>query len=177
MILTFSQLTVYATDFSVIAKNPKIVQALQALERVNKREVLLILFGHNTTKKPIRVMFRELEVYGLTNCEAVTMRTKNGGLVILIHKKHETAPAETIASLIAHESQHHTMTGTKSEEIRAWIYEISTWNTFVRENREIASSDSELTKRLNYISNLYKFDGEKKIVNIIAKNPVYADLN
>ena len=177
MMLTAFNQFVLAKDYSAITKNPKIIQALDALDRINRDDVLAILNGHNTTNKPIRIMFRELEVYGLSNCEAVTMQTKDGGRVIFIAKKHETAPAEAIASLIAHESQHHPMAGTKVEEARAWVTEISTWNAFVRNNSSLASTQSSLTKRLNYISRLYNTQGESKIKSIIAQNPVYAGLN
>ncbi len=176
LLVVFNQ-TVSARDFSTITKNPKIAQALESLDRINREDVISILNGSNTSRKPIRIMFRELEVYGLANCEAVTMHTKDGGLVIFINKKHETAPAETIACLIAHESQHHPMSGTKAEEIKAWLTEISTWNTFVRNNNAIASTQSSLTKRLNYISRLYNTQGEQRIQGIIAQNPMYAGLN
>lgn len=176
LLSVFNQMS-FARDFSTIAKNPKILQALNALDRIHKDDVLSILNGHNTTGKPIRVMFRDLAVYGLSNCEAVTMKTQDGGRVIFINKKHETAPAETIACLIAHESQHHPMAGTKVEEIKAWLMEISTWNVFVRNNSSLASTQSDLTKRLNYISRLYNTQGEDKINGIISKNPVYAGLN
>ena len=176
VVLFFTQ-AVFAGDFSSITKNPKLTQSLEALEKVNKREVLSILNGNNKTGKPIRVMFRELEIYGLSKCEAVTMRTKDGGLVIFINKKHETAPVDAIACLIAHESQHHPMAGTAVEEVRAWIMEISTWNTFVRDNKAVAGVECPLTKRLNYISRLYNTQGQERIEGIISKNPMYKDLN
>lgn len=165
-------------DYSRISKNPKINQALERLSEIRRNDVIGILNGANETKQPIRVMFRELEIYGLGNCEAVTMKTQSGGVVIFINKKHQNAPDEAIACLIAHESQHHALTGTIAEEVRAWITEVSTWNMFVRQNRNLASLNSPLVKRLNYINNLYANGaGTQRIENLIARQPIYANLN
>ena len=124
-------------------------------------------------------MFRELEVYGLANCEAVTMKTQAGGLVIYINKKHQNAPKEALACLIAHESQHHTQTGTKAEEVRAWVMEVSTWNAFVRQNSQVAYSNSTLVKRLNYIDNVYtkQQGGVMGIEKVVSNIGMYKDLN
>ncbi len=167
-----------AGDFENIATNSKITDSLNCLRAINKGDVLAILNGSNQTGKPIRVMFRDLSVYGMSKCEAVTMKTKSGNLVIYINKKHEEAPSEAIACLIAHESQHHTQTNTKQEELRAWVKEVSTWNEFVRRDKTLAYSAAPLVKRLNYIDKLYVRDnGSGGIEKIIATNPAYRGLN
>jgi hypothetical protein len=177
MLFTIVQINAFSNDYSTISKNPKIVDSLQRLESIHKGDVLSILYGNNPTGQPIRVMFRELEVYGLGNCEAVTMRTKSGGVVIYINKKHQDAPSEAIACLIAHESQHSALTGTMQEEVRAWIQEVTTWNSFLRQNKDLAYMKSPLTKRLNYLGRLYNSEGQKQIEAVIAKQPIYAGLN
>ena len=169
----------FAGNYEIITSNEKISSSLQALESVNRNDVLAILRGNNATRKPIRVMFRELEVYGLANCEAVTMKTQAGGLVIYINKKHQNAPKEALACLIAHESQHHTQTGTKAEEVRAWVMEVSTWNAFVRQNSQVAYSNSNLVKRLNYIDNVYtkQQGGVMGIEKVVSNIGMYKGLN
>ena len=169
----------FASNYETITSNEKIASSLTALESVNRNDVLAILRGNNTTRKPIRVMFRELEVYGLANCEAVTMKTQAGGLVIYINKKHQNAPKEALACLIAHESQHHTQTGTKAEEVRAWVMEVSTWNAFVRQNSNVAYSNSTLVKRLNYIDNVYtkQQGGVMGIEKVVSNIGMYKGLN
>lgn len=169
----------FAGNYETITSNEKISSSLQALESVNRNDVLAILRGNNATRKPIRVMFRELEVYGLANCEAVTMKTQAGGLVIYINKKHQNAPKEALACLIAHESQHHTQTGTKAEEVRAWVMEVSTWNAFVRQNSQVAYSNSNLVKRLNYIDNVYtkQQGGVMGIEKVVSNIGMYKGLN
>lgn len=177
ILFTILQINAFSTDYSVVSKNPKIVDALQRLESIHKGDVLSILYGNNCTGRPIRVMFRELEMYGMGNCEAVTLRTKSGGVVIYINKKHQDAPSEAIACLIAHESQHAPLSGTMQEEVRAWIQEVTTWNAFLRQNQDLAYMKSPLTKRLNYLGRLYNADGQKQIEAVIAKQPIYAGLN
>ena len=166
-----------AAGYEKITSNPRITAALNALETVNRQDVIAILCGRNSTNKPIRVMFRNLSIYGCSNCEAFSAKTRGGDLVIYISEEYKDAPVETIACLIAHESQHHTFTNTHAEELRAWISETTTWNSFVRKNKAIAYIDHPLVKRENYISRLYlKQGGSDNIRKLIAKNPVYANL-
>ncbi len=174
----FTQSNAFASDFSTITKNEKVVSALNVLEKIGAHDVIAILKGQNTTNRPVRVIFRDLAVYGLSKCEAVTMRTQSGGVVIYINKKHIDAPSEAVACLIAHESQHTDLSGTKAEEIRAWVKETVTWNAVVRQNQDIVYSNSPLVKRENYINRLYVAgnNGPEKISNLIATNPVYANL-
>ncbi len=176
-VISFTFNITNAAGYEKITSNPKITAALGALETVNRNDVIAILSGRNSTGKPIRVMFRNLSIYGCTNCEAFTAKTRGGDLVIYINEEHKDAPTETIACLIAHESQHHTFTNTRAEELRAWISETTTWNAFVRKNRSVAYLNHPLVKRENYISKLYvKQNGVDNIKQLIAKNPVYANL-
>lgn len=167
----------YALDYSKISTNSKIVSALNVLESINRRDVIAILYGRNATKKPIRVMFRDLAIYGCGDCEALTIKTKNNGLVIYINSEHKGASAECIACLIAHESQHHTYTNSKAEELRAWISESQAWNEILKRNKNFQYSTEPLAKRENYIAKIRNKGGVLGIQKLIATNPVYAGLN
>ena len=167
----------FALDYSKISTNPKIVAALNSLEGINRRDVIAILYGRNATKKPIRVMFRDLAVYGCQDCEALTIRTKSNGLVIYISNEHRGSSTEGLACLIAHESQHHTYTNTKAEELRAWISESQAWNEFTKRNKTLLTSNDPLAKRENYIAKLRARSGVQGVQKLIANNPVYAGLN
>lgn len=169
----------FSDNFGLITKNPEISAALSALNSIGRHDVISILNGKNATGQPIRVMFRDLAIYGAQNCEAMTTKTQSGKVVIYININHKGAPSEAIACLIAHESQHHAMTNTRAEETRAWLKEVSTWNAFVRRNRTIAMSKHPLVKRENYIAKLNARDGGEggEIKKIIAQNPVYKGLN
>mgnify|MGYP005755818065 CR=1 FL=1 len=175
--ICFTFNTTIAGGYEKITSNAKISAAISALETVDRHDVIAILSGRNSTGKPIRVMFRNLAIYGCTQCEAFTAKTRGGDLVIYINEEHKDAPVETLACLIAHESQHHTFTNTRAEELRAWVSETTTWNAFVRKNRSVGYLNHPLVKRENYISKLYvKQNGVDNIRQLIAKNPVYANL-
>jgi len=170
---------IQANDFADNTANTRIAASLYLLKDLGQRDVIAILKGQNATGKPVRIMFRNLAIYGAGDCEAFTTKTKAGTLVIFINEEYKDAPLEGIACLIAHESQHHTMTNTKQEELRAWLKEVTTWNAFLRKDPLVAHSNHPLIKRENQIAKLYLKDNGRggAIAGIIAKNPVYAGLN
>ena len=174
-VLFFAQ-TANASDFTKITTNQKLTSALNALEKIGENEVISVLNGNNTTHNPIRIMFRDLSIYGYETSEALTLRTNSGNLVIFISTKHMTSPAEAIASLIAHESVHQAQTGTLEEEVQAWTVEARTWKKFNEYNATLSLENTKLTKRLNYIAELYSKDGSSSIHNIVANIPAYAGL-
>ncbi len=174
--LIFSVQDTFAVDYSRISTNQKIVAALNCLETINRKDVIAILYGRNATRKPIRVMFRDLAIYGYQDCEALTLKTKNNGLVIYISAEHRGARPEAIACLIAHESQHHTFTNTGAEELRAWISETQAWNELVKRNKALATLNEPLVKRENYIAKIRAKGGIGGVQKLIASNPVYSDL-
>lgn len=167
-----------AADYTANTKQPVLTEALNRLEAMNNRKVLNVLQGQNSTNQPIRIMFRDLVALGYGTCEAVTAKTADGRLIILISSNYKTAPVEAIACLIAHESVHHENSKTYDEEVRAWTTEVQTWVAFTNANPSLKSSDSKLVKRLNYLSKLYKNDGNQSttIASLIANNPAYSTL-
>ncbi len=168
----------FATDFTANTTNPTLTTALNKLESIGKDDVINVIQGQNSTGKPIKILFRNLAVYGQGTCEAVTGKTASGSLVIMINNIHEDAPVEAIACLIAHESVHHANTKTFAEELRAWTKETMTWIAFTQENPDLKISDSKLVKRENYLAKLYAQDGNQttSIEHIIATNSAYQNL-
>lgn len=168
----------FAGDFTANTKQPVLTAALNRLEAMNNTKVLNVIRGQNSTNQPIKIMFRNLEALGYGTCEAVTAKSADGKLVILISANYKTAPVEAIACLIAHESVHHENTKTYEEEVRAWTTEVQTWVAFTSQNPSLKVSDSKLVKRLNYLSKLYVKDGNQmtSIASLIANNPAYASL-
>ena len=167
-----------AADFSANTKQPVLTEALNRLEAMNNRKVLNVIQGQNSTDMPIKIMFRDLAALGYGTCEAVTAKSADGRLVILISSNYKTAPVEAVACLIAHESVHHENTKTYEEEVRAWTTEVQTWVAFTDVNPSLKASDSKLVKRLNYLSKLYVNDGNDNtsIAALIANQPAYANL-
>ena len=178
LILMLCSNVAFAADFTENTKQPVLTAALNKLEAMNNKKVLNVIQGQNSTNKPIKIMFRNLEVMGYGTCEAVTAKAADGSLVILISANYKTAPVEAIACLIAHESVHHEKTKTYEEEVKAWTTEVQTWLSFVNNNPSLKTADSKLVKRLNYLSKLYTKDGNQMttIEGLIANNPAYATL-
>lgn len=167
-----------AADFSANTKQPVLVSALNKLEAMNKTQVINVIKGNNSTGKPIKLMFRNMAAMGYGTCEAVTAKSADGRLVIIISADYKTAPVEAVACLIAHESVHHENTKTYEEEVRAWTTEVQTWNSFTSVNPSLKQNSSKLVKRLNYLAKLYAKDGNQNtsIANLIANQPAYASL-
>ena len=116
----------HTNDFAAITKNTEIAAALNALQGIGKTDVISILQGRNATGHPIRVMFRDLSIYGASDCEALTTKTQSGKVVIYINAENKGAPTEAITCLIDKEYQNHKMTNTNAEETGAWIKKVST---------------------------------------------------
>ena len=167
-----------ASDFTANTKQPVLTAALNKLETMNNTKVINVIKGQNSTRQPIKIMFRNLSALGYGTCEAVTAKSADGKLVILISANYKTAPVEAIACLIAHESVHHENTKTYEEEVKAWNTEVKTWLSFTNVNPSLKNSDSKLVKRLNYLSKLYTKDGNQMttIEGLIANNPAYSTL-
>ena len=167
-----------ASDFTANTKQPVLTDALNRLEAINNTKVINVIKGQNSTNQPIKIMFRDLAALGYGTCEAVTAKTADGRLVILISSNYKTAPVEAIACLIAHESVHHENTKTYEEEVRAWTMETKTWLAFTQQNPSLKAEQSKLVKRLNYLSKLYVNDGNDNtsIAALIANQPAYANL-
>ena len=168
---------IQANDFAENTANTRIAASLYMLNDLGQKDVIALLKGQNATGKPIRIMFRNLAIYGAGDCEAFTTKTKAGSLVIFINEEHKEAPLEAIACLIAHESQHHTFTNSKTEELRAWISETQAWNELTKRNKSLLTSNEPLAKRENYIAKLRSNNGVQGIKKLIATNPIYAGLN
>ena len=177
IIMSISNVAV-AADFTANTKQPVLTAALNKLEAMNNTKVINVIKGQNSTNRPIKIMFRNLSALGYGTCEAVTAKSADGRLVILISANYKTAPVEAIACLIAHESVHHENTKTYEEEVRAWNTEVKTWLSFTNVNPSLKNSDSKLVKRLNYLSKLYVKDGNQmtSIEGLIANNPAYSSL-
>ena len=172
LFFTINQAFAYRiTDFS---SDTKIIAAMQMLEQAGEQDVF-----RNLQRSGIRVKFADLSKYAYNShkCYAVNTYNEFGSRVILINVMYKNAPTEQIACLIAHESQHHTFTNSKQEELRAWISETQAWNELVKRNRTLLTSSEPLAKRENYIARIRTKSGVVGIQKIIASNPVYAGLD
>ena len=71
-----------AGDYTANTKQPVLTEALNRLEAMNKRQVISVIQGNNSTGKPVKLMFRDMAALGYGTCEAVTAKSTDGRLVI-----------------------------------------------------------------------------------------------
>ena len=68
--------TIQANDFAENTANSRIAASLYMLNDLGQRDVISVLKGQNATGKPIRIMFRNLDIYGCGDCVAFTTKSK-----------------------------------------------------------------------------------------------------
>jgi hypothetical protein len=80
-------------------------------------------------QKQTRVLFRDLSVFGKTiaQYDALAWMSNTGAVVLLLNQKHQHAPPEALAALIAHEAMHCDGENSKQEEVEAWNREGEVW--------------------------------------------------
>lgn len=80
-------------------------------------------------QKQIRVMFRNLSVFGkqIAEYDALAWMSSTGEVVLLLNMKHQYAPPEALAALISHEAMHCDGENSKQEEVEAWKREGEVW--------------------------------------------------
>ena len=61
IIMSVSNVAV-AADFTANTKQPVLTAALNKLEAMNNTKVINVIKGQNSTNKPIKIMFRNLEI-------------------------------------------------------------------------------------------------------------------
>lgn len=81
-------------------------------------------------------------------------RTKK--LYIYINKKHQDAPKEALAALLAHEAIHQDELNSLNEETYAWTLEAAVWTQLSEDNPGILKISHPLVERENVIKKLFE---------------------
>lgn len=164
--------SVNAADYSNVTDSAKITQALNLLEKTNSSETLNIVMGVNKSQKPVKIMFYSLETLSVQYAGVHALATSDdyGNVYILIDSRHQSAPAEAIACLIAHEATHQQAVTTMDEEIQAWTNEAEQWSKFKALNPSM-NYQGELPERLNKIQAL---NATNKIAFEVKNNSYYS---
>lgn len=160
-----------ATNMNKYSDNGKIESALNILESINANDVF-----NRLDNGSIKIMFYDLSLidYSYAKHYAVSSTDENGNNYILINERYQNAPAEAIASLIAHESVHVLPQATMDEEVQATTTEARTWLRL----KDRVSSDynsNELVKRENNLGIMYQAStGSSNLIKAsIASNSFY----
>lgn len=163
-----------ASDYSSVTDSAKITQALNMLEKTNSTKTLNAVMGENKSQKPVKIMFYSLISLSpeYANVHALATSDDNGNVYILIDSRHQSAPTEAIACLIAHEVTHQAAVTTMDEEIQAWTNEAEQWSKFKALNPSM-NYQGELPERLNKLEALYSTN---KIAFEVKNNSFYSQL-
>ena len=131
--------------------------ALDMLKDTNGEFSRRAIMGNNLSKKPVRIMFKDLSTIRPDYADYDALGWKKGGrLYIFINPKHKEAPPGAIAALLSHEALHQDEYNSIAEETYAWTMEASVWSEIVELYPESDENLSPLVTRENTLKKLFE---------------------
>ncbi len=142
--------------YSKCTKEESVVKALEMLKGTPGEFSRKAFLGDNLTEKPVKIEFMNLYEINpqYANFDALGWK-KNGKLYVYINKKHQDAPPEALAAVLAHEAIHQDELNSLNEETYAWTLEAAVWTQFVEDSPGIANISHPLIERENTIHKLF----------------------
>ena len=134
-----------------------VIEALELLKDTTGEYSRKAILGENLTQKPVKIEFRDLAAINpaYANFDALGWK-KNKKLYIYINKKHQDAPKEALAALLAHEAIHQDELNSLNEETYAWTLEAAVWTQLSEDNPGIQKISHPLVERENVIKKLFE---------------------
>lgn len=131
--------------------------ALDMLKDTNGEFSRRAIMGNNLSKKPVRIMFKDLGTIrsDYADYDALGWK-KNKRLYIFINPKHREAPPGAIAALLSHEALHQDEYNSIAEETYAWTMEASVWSEILELFPESDENLSPLVQRENKLKQLFE---------------------
>ena len=165
--------------YKKVTKDEKLMEALElmkgGLSDFSRRAIL----GNNLSGEPMTVDFEDLRKFGqaYANFDALGWKKKDR-LYIYINKKHQDAPAEALAAVLAHEALHQDDFISLNEETYAWTLEAAVWTQLSEKNPKYNDSMHPLVVRENTLKKLFIKGNytSKYIRKTVFANPGYANL-
>lgn len=165
--------------YKKVTKEEKIYDALELMKgglADFSREAIL---GNNLTGKPMNVAFEDLSKFGemYANFDALGWKKKER-LYIYINEKHQDAPPEALAAVLAHEALHQDEFNSLNEETYAWTLEAAVWTQLTKNNPQVSDGMHPLIVRENTLKKLFVKGNytNKYIRKTVISNPGYANL-
>ncbi|MBR1976829.1 hypothetical protein IKA15_00955 [bacterium] len=142
--------------YKKVTKDASIIQALDMLDGTAGEFSQSAILGNNLSEKPIIVEFANLANFDIkyANFDALGWKQKDR-LYIYINVKHQDAPKEALAALLAHEAIHQDELNSLNEETYAWTLEAVVWQQLLDENPAISKIEHPLVERENIINKLF----------------------
>lgn len=166
-------------EYSRVTKEQNVMEALEMLKGTPGNFSRNAILGDNLSGKAVKIEYKNLseinEIY--TNFDALGWK-KGNKLYIFINPKHQDAPKEALAALLAHEALHQDELNSINEETYAWTLEAAVWTYLVEDNPEIEKISHPLIQRENLLKQLFVRGNytDEYIRKSILTNPGYQNL-
>lgn len=137
-------------------KDIRLIQAAEALKGTVGDYSRRAILGDNLTGKPIKVEFRDLSTLNpkYESFDALGWKQR-GRLNIFINSKHQNAPKEALAAVLAHEAIHQDELNSLNEETYCWTLEAAVWTQLTDNNPELQNVSHQLVDRENTIKKMF----------------------
>lgn len=143
-------------QYKKVTKDTRLIMAAEALQGTTGEYSRRAILGNNLTGKPIRVEFKDLaslnEKYA--NFDALGWKQK-GVLHIFINEKHQNAPKEALAAVLAHEAIHQDELNSINEEVYCWSLEAAVWTQLTDTDPNLQNISHQLVDRENAIKKMF----------------------
>lgn len=121
-------LKLISKEYRKVTRDENIAVALDMMKDTNADFSRNAILGYNLTKRPVKVMFKDLskidEKYA--SFDALGWK-KSSKLYIYINDCHSDAPPAALAALLSHEALHQDEYNSLAEETYAWTMEAAVW--------------------------------------------------
>lgn len=169
----------YSKVYKGVTKDGLVMQALEMMKGTIADFSYNAIMGNNLTHSKVNIKFRNLaEIKSeYESFDALGWKSK-GKLYIYINQKHQEAPPEALAALLAHEAIHQDEFSSLNEETYAWTLEAATWMQLTENNDFATSSGSSLVEREEMLKKLFIKGNytDKYIKKAVWTNPGYANM-
>lgn len=137
-------------------KDIRLIYAAESLKGTVADYSRRAILGDNLTVKPIKLEFRDLSTLNpqYANFDALGWKQR-GRLNIFINIKHQYAPKEALAAVLAHEAIHQDELNSLNEEVYCWTLEAAVWTQLTDDKPELMEISSALVDRENTIKKLF----------------------
>ncbi len=137
-------------------KDIRLIRAAETLKGTVADYSRRAILGDNLSGKPIKIEFKDLSVLNpaYANFDALGWKQR-GRLNIFINIKHQSAPKEALAAVLAHEAIHQDELNSINEEVYCWTLEAAVWTQLTDDNPEVAQVSHVLVDRENTIKKMF----------------------
>lgn len=139
-----------------VTTDEAIIDALEILKNTHGVYSYKAIMGENLTGKKIKIEMKDLSEINpnYRDFDALGWK-KNERLFIYVNRKHNDAPPEALAALLAHEALHQDEFNSINEETYAWTYEASIFTKFAQKDASLLEIHHPLITRENTLRKLF----------------------